>query len=158
MLRKSAAHQKKVDSAVRVLQNTTGVKVPGAMILAGFSKSDAASEVVRQQVRRRLQLMGGPNKNRREVIAFVNVGDPSSPSDMTGTPSSASSSSASSSSASSSSAPTNPKPKRKQIRATSSSIQQRRIDDLATKRHKSEAHKAAVREEKAQWHVRQASS
>jgi len=140
MLRKSAAHQKKVDSAVRVLQNTTGVKVPGAMILAGFSKSDAASEVVRQQVRRRLQLMGGPNKNRREVVAFVNVGDPSSPSDMTGTPSSASSSSASSSSA-----PTNPKPKRKQIRATSSSVQQRRVDDLAAKRHKSEAHKAAVR-------------
>ena len=124
---------------MRVLQTTTGVKVPGAMILAGFSKSDAASEVVRQQVRRRLELMGGPNKNRREV-AFVNVGDPSSLSDMTGTPSSASSSSASSSSA-----PTNPKPKRKQIRSTSSSVQQWRIDDLAAKRHKSEAHKAAVR-------------
>jgi hypothetical protein len=115
MLSKSAAHQKKVDSAVRVLQNTTGVKVPSAMILAGFSKSEAASEVVRQQVRRRLQLMGGPNKNQREV-AFVNVGNPlSSPSDML---SSASSSSASSSSALSSSAPTNPKPKQKQIRAT----------------------------------------
>jgi hypothetical protein len=40
MLRKSAAHQKKVNSAVRVLQTTTGVKVPLAMILAGFSKSD----------------------------------------------------------------------------------------------------------------------
>jgi hypothetical protein len=39
MLRKSAAHQKKVDvdAAVRVLQTTTGVKVPGAMILAGKS-------------------------------------------------------------------------------------------------------------------------
>ncbi len=40
MLRKSATHQKKVDLAVRVLQTTTGVKVPGAIILAGFSKSD----------------------------------------------------------------------------------------------------------------------
>jgi hypothetical protein len=49
MLRKSAAHQKKVDSAVRVLQTTTGVKVPWAMILAGFSKSDSADEIVRQQ-------------------------------------------------------------------------------------------------------------
>jgi hypothetical protein len=144
MLRKSAAHQKKVDSAVQVLQTTTGVKVPGAMILAGFSKSDSASEVVQQQVRCRLELMGGPNKNRKEV-AFVYLGDPSSLSDMTGTPSSASSSSASSSSASSSSAPTNPKPKRKQIRSTSSSVQQRRVDNLAAKRHKSEAHKAAVR-------------
>ncbi len=144
MLRKSVVHQKKVHSAVRVLQTTTGVKVPGAMILAGFLKSDAASKVVQQHVRHRLELMGSPNKNQREV-AFVNVGDPSLLSDMTGTPSSASSSSTSSSSASSSSAPTNPKPKQKQIRATSSSVQQRRVDDLAAKRHKSEAHKAAVR-------------
>ena len=41
--------------------------------------------------------------------------------------------------------PTHPKPKRKQIRLTASAIQQRRIDDLAAKRHKSDAHKAAVR-------------
>ena len=47
MLRKRAAHQKKVDSAVRVLQTTTGVNVPMAMILAGFSKSDIADEIVR---------------------------------------------------------------------------------------------------------------
>ena len=47
MLRKSAAHQKKVDSAVRVPQTTTGVKVPWAMILAGFLKSDIANKIVR---------------------------------------------------------------------------------------------------------------
>ena len=57
MLRKRAVHQKKVDSAVRVLQTTTGVKVPWAMILAGFSKSDSADEIVRQQVRCLLALM-----------------------------------------------------------------------------------------------------
>ncbi len=50
MLKKSAMHQKKVDSAVRILQSTTGVRVPGAMILAGFSKSDSTSEIVRQHV------------------------------------------------------------------------------------------------------------
>jgi hypothetical protein len=50
MLRKSAAYQKKVDSAVQVLQTTTGAKVPWAMILAGFSKSDIANEFVHQQV------------------------------------------------------------------------------------------------------------
>jgi hypothetical protein len=72
MIRKSAAHQKKVDSAVRVLQTTTGVKVPWAMILAGFSKSDSANKIVRQQVRRRLALMGGANNIQREVV-FVNV-------------------------------------------------------------------------------------
>ncbi len=58
MLRKSAAHQMKVDSAVRVLETTTGtgVKVQWAMNLAGFLKSNIANEIVRQQVRRRLAL------------------------------------------------------------------------------------------------------
>ncbi len=56
MLRKSAAHQMKVDSAIQVLETTTGVKVPWAMIPAGFSKSDIANKIVRQQVRRRLAL------------------------------------------------------------------------------------------------------
>jgi len=41
--------------------------------------------------------------------------------------------------------PTHPKPKRKQIRPTASTVQQRRPNDQAAKRHKSDAHKAAVR-------------
>ncbi len=49
----------KVESAVRILQTTTGVKVPQAMILAGFSKSDDASKTVRQAVRRCLQQKQG---------------------------------------------------------------------------------------------------
>ncbi len=69
MLRKRAAHQKKVYSAVRVLQTTAGVSVPMAMILAGFSKSDIADEIVHQQVRRRLSLMGGADNNQREVVS-----------------------------------------------------------------------------------------
>jgi hypothetical protein len=40
-------------------------------------------------------------------------------------------------------APQFPKPKRKQ--PTASAVQQRRIDDLKAKRHKSNEHKAAVR-------------
>ena len=40
MSMKSAAHLKKVESAVRILQTTTGVKVRLAMILANFSKKD----------------------------------------------------------------------------------------------------------------------
>ena len=72
MLRKRATHQKKVDSAVRVLQTTTGVKVPWAMILAGFLKLDSADKIVRQQVRYRLALMGGVDNNQREVI-FVSM-------------------------------------------------------------------------------------
>ena len=81
MLRKRVAHQKKVDSAVLVLQTTTGVKVPWAMILAGFSKSDSADKIVRQQVRRRLALMGGADNNQREVV-LVDVDNTSSLSDF----------------------------------------------------------------------------
>jgi len=73
MLRKSAAHQKKVDSAVRVLQTATGVKVPWAMILAGFSKSNSADEIVRQQVRRRLALMGGADNIQRKSLLSMST-------------------------------------------------------------------------------------
>ena len=38
MPKNSAAHEKKVNAAVWFLQNTIGVKVPQAMIVAGFSK------------------------------------------------------------------------------------------------------------------------
>ena len=71
MLKKSAAHQKKVDSAVRILQTTTGVNVPWAMILAGFSKSDSASKIVRQQVRHCLAQNGGANKNQWGVVLLA---------------------------------------------------------------------------------------
>ena len=74
-------HQKRVNSAVRVLQTTTGVKVPWAMILAGFPKSDSADEIVRQQVRRRLALMGDADNNQREVV-FVDVDNMPSLSDF----------------------------------------------------------------------------
>ncbi len=44
-----------------------------------------------------------------------------------------------------SSGPTNPKPKQKQTCPTTSAIQQRRIDDLKAKRHKSDVHLVAMR-------------
>jgi len=40
MPKNSAAQEKKANYAVRFLQTTTGVKVPQAMIVAGFSKLD----------------------------------------------------------------------------------------------------------------------
>ena len=126
MLKKSAVHQKKVDSAVRILQTTTGVNVPGAMILAGFPKSDSASKIVRQQVRRRLAQNGGANKNRREVV-FVGIEDDSaSLSDLTSENNESLPTTTMTTMASSSSAPMNPKPKRKQIRLAASAVQQRR--------------------------------
>ncbi len=75
----------------------------------------------------------------REVI-FVDVDNAPSLSDFT----SDNDASLPTTSASPSSAPTNPKPKRKQIRPTASAVQQRRVDDLAAKKHRSDAHKAAI--------------
>ena len=55
MSTKSAAPQKKIDAAVRILQNTTDVRVPQPMILAGFSKPDVVNKIVHQRVRHCLQ-------------------------------------------------------------------------------------------------------
>ncbi len=57
MPKKSAAHQKKVDEAVRILNTTTGVNVPMAMILAGFPKKDIANETVCRMIRRRFEAL-----------------------------------------------------------------------------------------------------
>ena len=140
MLRKSATHQKKVDLAIWVLQTTAGVKVPWAMILAGFLKLDIANEIVRQQVQCRLALMGGTSNNQREVV-FVNVDNMPLLSDFT----SDNNALPPSTLALSSSALANPKLKRKQIRPTASPVQQWCVDDLAAKKHKSDVHKVAMR-------------
>ncbi len=50
MPKKSATHQKKVDEAVQILNTTTGVNVPMAMILAGFLKKDIANETVHRMI------------------------------------------------------------------------------------------------------------
>jgi hypothetical protein len=55
MSKNSAAHQKKVKSAMWILQTTTGVKVLQAMILAWFLKLDVPSKTVHQAVKRRHQ-------------------------------------------------------------------------------------------------------
>ncbi len=55
MPKKSAAQQKKVDAAVRILETTTGVKDPQAMILAGFLKQDIANETIRRMILRRFK-------------------------------------------------------------------------------------------------------
>ena len=58
MSKKSAAHLKKFDEAVGVLNTTTGVNVPMAMILAGFPKKETTNETVRRMIRRRPRLSG----------------------------------------------------------------------------------------------------
>ncbi len=45
MPKNSAPQEKKVNVAVWFLLTTIGVKVPQAMIVAGFSKKDVASKV-----------------------------------------------------------------------------------------------------------------
>jgi hypothetical protein len=55
MPKKSAAHQKKVNAAVRILDTTTGVNLPQAMILAGFLKQDIANETIHWMIRCHLE-------------------------------------------------------------------------------------------------------
>ena len=55
MSTKSDAHLKKIKSAVRILQTTTGVKVRQAMILAQFSKKDIANDSIRRMIHRHLE-------------------------------------------------------------------------------------------------------
>ena len=69
MPKKSAAHQKKVDEAVRILNTTTGVIVPQAMILAGFPKKDIANETVRRMIHRRL---GALEAKQRPLLVVTN--------------------------------------------------------------------------------------
>jgi hypothetical protein len=81
----SAACQKKVDAAVRILKTITGLRIQQAMILAGFLKSDAVNEIVRQVVRcckQQLESNAGhsqPSPNNRVVL----ISNKPSLSDMT---------------------------------------------------------------------------
>jgi hypothetical protein len=137
---KNSAHQKKVEHAVRKILKAPGLSIPDAMVLANFSKKDVANETLRRAVHRAVKL-----RQNRALLGLcappptdgiVIIEDPSPSlldlSSLTGE-------------SSAPLAPQFPKPKLKQIRLTSSSVQQRRIDDLKAKRHKSDAHKAAVR-------------
>jgi hypothetical protein len=137
MPKKSAAHQKKVDAAVRILDTTTGVNVPQAMILAGFLKQDITNETICRMMHHRLEA------KQTTPPCRVQIGTNNSDlSDLTGKDNELAMTMTTMTSASL--GPTHPKPKREQIRSTASAIQQRRIDNLAAKRHKSDMHKAAV--------------
>jgi hypothetical protein len=143
MPKKSAAQQKKVDAAVRILETTTGVKVLQAMILAGFSKQDITNETIRRMILRRFeakQTTPCRDVTIRDIEVAANGSDKSP---LTGDDEHTTTTLTTTTLTA---APTHPKPKRKQIRATASSVQQRRIDNQALKKHKSDAHKAAVRQ------------
>ena len=45
MPKNSAAQEKMVNAAMRFLQTTTGVRIPQAMIVAGFCKKDVVDEI-----------------------------------------------------------------------------------------------------------------
>ena len=69
MPKKSAAHQKKVNEAVRILNTTTGVIVPLAMILAGFPKKDIANETIRRMICRCLEAL---EAKQRPLLVVTN--------------------------------------------------------------------------------------
>ena len=57
MSKKSVAHQKKVNDAMRIVNTTTGVNVLWAMILAGFPKKDTANKITRRMIRCHLEAL-----------------------------------------------------------------------------------------------------
>jgi hypothetical protein len=138
MSKNIAAHQKKVEHAVQKILKAPGLSIPDAIVLANFSKKDVANKTLRRAVHRAV-------KRRRDqallglcapppTAGIIIIKDPSpSLSDL----------SSLTGESSALPAPQFPKPKRKQ--PTASAVQQRRIDDLKAKRHKSNEHKAAVR-------------
>ena len=120
---------------MRTLDTTTGLNVPKAMLLAGFSKKDIANKTFRRMIHRRVQAKKATPHRILQALTIDAV-DPVANGSVI---------SPLTTSTNALSVATNPKPKRKQIRPTSAAIQQIRIDNLAAKRHKSNAHKAAVR-------------
>jgi len=141
MSKNSAAHQKKVEHNVREILKAPGLSIPDAMVLANFSKKDVANKTLRRVVHRAVKLLRDPAllglRAPQPIDGIVIIEDPS--------PSLSDLSSLLTGESSAPSAPQFPKPKRKQIRPTASTVQQRRVHDLKAKRHKSSAHKAAVR-------------
>ncbi len=124
MPKKSAAHQKKVHEAMRILNTTTGVIVPQAMILAGFPKKDIANETVHRMIRRRLEALEA--KQRPLLVVTNNDADLSTLSGEDNDPT------ASATTTTTTTGPVqHPKPKRKQIRHTARAIQQSRVDNLS---------------------------
>lgn len=65
---KSAAHQSKVNEAVRILSSTTGVNVPQAMIQAGFPKKDIANKTIRRMLHCHLEALGYPNRQGTMIM------------------------------------------------------------------------------------------
>jgi hypothetical protein len=57
MPKKSVAHQKKVDEAVRILNTTTGVNVRHAMILARFPKKETTNKTVHRMIHCHLEAL-----------------------------------------------------------------------------------------------------
>ena len=56
MSKNIAAHQRKVEHAVRKILKAPGLSIPDAMVLANFSKKDVAKETLRQAVHQAVKL------------------------------------------------------------------------------------------------------
>ncbi len=109
------------------------------MILARFLKGNIANESIRRMIHRHLAVQ--QVTSHPPCIQFGAIGkDLEDLSDLT----SGGGSLRKAVLTEVSSGPMHLKPKHKQIHLTTSAIQQKRIDDLAAKKHKSEAHKAAM--------------
>jgi len=135
MSKNSAAREAKIEHCVQTLLRAPMLTVPEGMILARFSQKDVADASLRRLITRRLP--GGTKGS----IEWDSSRTHSTLSPLTAEDSPA----AASAGVSMSVDDRIQHPKRKQQRMTASAVQQKRVDDLKQKKHKSDAHKEAVR-------------
>jgi hypothetical protein len=121
--------RRRVDEAVRILNTTTGVKVCQAMILAGFPKKETTNETVHRMIHHHLEALEAKQMTPRrdaptvEEVRIV----PNNDADLLPLTGEDDDPTASATMTTTTTGPTHPKPTRKHIRATASTVQQRRI-------------------------------
>jgi hypothetical protein len=138
MAKNSAAHKKKVKHAVQVLLENPRLKVRQAMLVALFGGKDLDDMNIRRVISRRRNLL----KKALLPPVIVKCGSPPSLTNLSTTDDVTESTAHP---ATNVTADGVPPPKRKKQRMTALALQKKNVEDWKQKKHKSDAHKEAVR-------------
>jgi hypothetical protein len=138
MAKNSAAHKKKVKHAAQVLLENPRLKVRQAMLVAQFGNKYLDDVNIRRMIYRCRDLL----KKALLPPVIVHCGSPLSLTDLSATEDGTESTAHP---ATNVTADGVPPPKRKKQRMTALALQKKNVEDRKQKKHKSDAHKEAVR-------------
>ena len=138
MAKNSAAHKKKVKHAAQVLLENPRLKVRQAMLVVLFGKKNLDYVNIRRAISRRRDLL----VKALLPPVIVHCGSPPSLTDLSATEDGTESTAHP---ATNVTADGVPPPKRKKQRMTALALQKKNVEDRKQKKHKSDAHKEAVR-------------